>query len=85
MSSKRLTRKKRLSKKLSAQFYHFFQAHPPQKVSTHLRCILLDYLGSQAINGLPVDFDMYAWELYDLFNLLDAAALEFKDEDSEWS
>ena len=84
MLSKRLNRKKRLSKKLSARFYHFFQAHPPQQVSKHLRCILLDYLGSQAVNGLPTDFDMYAWELYDLFNLLDAASLEYEQDDPEW-
>ena len=83
MVSKPPTKKKRLSKKLSARFYRFFETHPPQRVSCHLRCILLDYLGSQAVNGLPTDFDIYAWELYDLFNLLDEASKEVESTD-EW-
>jgi len=65
--------KKKAQKKLASRFHQFLETHPPQQVSRHLRCIMLDYIGSQALNGLPVDFDIYAWELYDLFNLLDAA------------
>lgn len=65
---------KKAEKRIALLFLKFLEAHPPRKVSRHLRCIVLDYLGAQATNGLPIDFDISAWELYDLFNLLDEAA-----------
>ena len=46
-------------------------------VSRHLRCIVLDYIHSQLDTGLPVDFDIYLQELYDLFALLDTADDEY--------
>jgi len=60
---------------LSARFHDFLSAHPPLQVSRHLRCVLLDYLSGQLDLGYPADFDNYLWEFYDLFELLDEAAV----------
>ena len=71
--SKKNPSKKKLSKKLSAKFHDFIINHPPAQVSKHLRCILLDYISAQSKTGFAPDFDVYICELYDLFELLDAA------------
>lgn len=64
------------SKELTGKFYQFIENHSPVQVSRHLRGILLDYIGHQLNTGLPPDFNIYIWELYDLFELLDYAADE---------
>jgi hypothetical protein len=76
MSSTPLTGK-RHPKFLMDKFKEFITIHSPEQVSRHLRCILLDYMSHQLKTGLPADFHVYLWELYDLFNLLDQAADEY--------
>jgi hypothetical protein len=68
-----------MSKHLNDKFKEFISNHYPEQVSRHLRCILLDYIGHQIKTGLPLDFNVYIWELYDLFDLLDLAADEMKN------
>ena len=74
MSKKRRTAPVKPNKELSLLFHEFILNHPPSRVSVHLRSILLDYIGSQLRTGFPVDFDIWIWELSDLFDLLDRAA-----------
>ncbi|HSU26789.1 MAG TPA: hypothetical protein VLJ68_00285 [Chitinophagaceae bacterium] len=64
------------NKVLTEKFFQFIDHHPPVRVSRHLRNILLDYISHQVETGLPLDFHVYLWELYDLFELLDMAADE---------
>jgi hypothetical protein len=40
--------------------------------------IFLDYVSNQLRTGLPPDFHIYIWELYDLFALLDIASDELE-------
>jgi hypothetical protein len=68
--------KRKLSKELSEKFYSFITDHPPERVSRHLRTILLDYIGYESEIGLPIDFNIYLLELNDLFDLLDCAVDE---------
>jgi hypothetical protein len=68
-----------MSKQLTDKFKEFITNHSPVLVSRHLRCLFLDYLQEQSKKDLPIDFDMYVWELYDLFDLLDLAADEMKN------
>ena len=65
-----------LSKKLHGRFSRFVNSYPPAQVSKHLRCILLDYIHDQMDGGLPLDFDIWLEEFYELFELLDMAAEE---------
>ena len=70
----------RHSKFLIDKFKDFISIHSPEQVSRHLRCILLDYISHQLKTGLPTDFHVYLWELFDLFDLLDHAADEYRKE-----
>jgi hypothetical protein len=76
MSKQDRAPKKKRSSRLTAKFHEFITLHSPVQVSRHLRCIVLDYISYQVNTGLPPDFNVYAWELYDLFDLLDCAADE---------
>ena len=64
------------SKKLMARFAAFVNNYPPKSVSKHLRCMLLDYIHSQLDAGLPLDFDVWLEEFYELFEILDLAGEE---------
>jgi hypothetical protein len=65
-----------LSPGLLNAFQEFVHMHAPALVSRHLRCILLDYIRARVNTGLPVDFEIYLEEFYDLFELLDEAQEE---------
>lgn len=71
--------KQQLSRKLTEKFREFITNHSPSGFSRHLRCLFFDYLQEQSKKDLPVDFDMYVWELYDLFDLLDCAIDEWEN------
>ena len=73
MSEQDPVRGQRRSAKLTAKFHEFLEQHSPSQVSRHLRCIVLDYISNQLRTGLPPDFHIYIWELFDLFDLLDCA------------
>ena len=62
-----------LSRKLSGRFSNFVNNYPPAQVSKHLRCVLLDYIHSQLDAGLPLDFNIWLEEFYELFEILDLA------------
>ena len=62
--------------RLTSKFHEFIEQHSPLQVGRHLRNIFLDYVSNQLRTGLPPDFHVYVWELYDLFDLLDAASDE---------
>jgi hypothetical protein len=70
-----------LSKKLTGRFASFLMDHPPGQVSRHLRCVLLDYIHSQLDSGLPLDFDVWLEEFYELFEILDMAGDEIIKQD----
>jgi hypothetical protein len=74
------SRKKQLSKKLTEKFHEFITLHSPVQVSRHLRNLLLDYISNQVKTGLPPEFHIYLWELYDLFDLLDCVADEQEND-----
>jgi hypothetical protein len=78
MSAKIPAERAKSDQRVASKFVDFVNNHPPAQVSQHLRCILLDYIISQLDTGLPLDFDTYLLELYDLFELLDFAAAESK-------
>lgn len=65
--------KKKHSNELSGQFFAFIEAHPPRKFSNSLRRMLLDYLAHEVNVGLHTHFDMFLYDLYDLFELMDKA------------
>jgi hypothetical protein len=71
--------RKQLGRKLTEKFREFITNHPPSKFSRHLRCLFFDYLQEQSKKDLPLDFDIYVWELYDLFDLLDCAIDEWEN------
>lgn len=70
-----------LSKRLTGRFSTFLMDHPPAQVSRHLRCVLLDYIHSQLDSGLPLDFDVWLEEFYELFEILDMAGEEIEKQD----
>jgi hypothetical protein len=74
MPKKRPVQSEELSKKLFSKFHDYLSIHPPRQVSRHLRCILLDYISAHVNSGFPLDFDIWVWELYDLFELLDCVS-----------
>ena len=73
MSNSPIAKKDR--KFISARFHAFLATHPPLQVNRHLRSIFMDYISSQLNTGFPLDFDDYLWELSDLFELMDDAAV----------
>ena len=77
MSRHHSVRQEQSRKRISELFLDYISNHRPRMVSRHLRCIVLDYIHSQLDTGLPVDFDIYLQELYDLFALLDTADDEY--------
>jgi hypothetical protein len=70
--------KRKRSAQLNSKFYEFLEQHSPLQVGRHLRNIFLDYVSNQLRTGLPPDFHIYIWELYDLFALLDIASDELE-------
>lgn len=66
----------RPSQKFLVQISRFFKHHPPDSVSRHLRCILLDYMRAHLDSGLPLDFEHWLEEFSALFDLLDSVAEE---------
>jgi hypothetical protein len=60
-------------KTLVKNFIAFIENHPPAQVSRRLRRLLMDYISSQLATGLPNDFHICLWDLYELFELLDHA------------
>jgi len=64
--------------KVIAALLDLIDATPPLRLNKHLRRILLDYI-SREKDCLPIDFDIYLFDLSNLFEFLDAAA-EFKNQ-----
>jgi hypothetical protein len=67
---------KKLSSALQEETLRFFETHPPAVVSKNLRRILIDYLYRELEIGVPIHLPASLWQLYDLFELLDAAEKE---------
>lgn len=65
--------KDKLPKDLREQFLSFIHIHPPRKFSNAMRRMLLDYLAREVNIGLHIEFDEFLYDLYDFFELMDAA------------
>ena len=67
--------------KLIAALLVFIEVTPPIRLNKHLRRILLDYIAREK-DCLPIDFDVYLFDLSNLFEFLDAVAENRFDDKS---
>jgi hypothetical protein len=65
------------SEGLYAEVEKFFQAHPPARLLSTVRMVLLEYIGSEFQIGVPLGVKTIMWDFSDLFELLEKAAKHF--------
>jgi hypothetical protein len=70
MKSRKQNQPHDINPKLIAAFQVFIDATPPLRLNNHLRRILLDYIAREK-DCLPIDFDVYLFDLSHLFEFLD--------------
>ena len=62
---------------LQLKIEEFFQAHPPARLHSTIRQVLLEYIGHSFEIAVPSHLQTMMWDFSDLFDLLDFAAKHF--------